>query len=166
MDTVFECLLSLLTGAVGEKVKNEKDDSAQQWRDRAAAGNAYSQPNTRELERNNGTSGVPWGGLSMRHVVERGWARDQEVTQQRSLEASAYFTQASTPGLQTKAGYYGTQYGGVQDPSSYLQDQHFQARAEPMMQGAHIRAPREEGGLSTGSYTLRSSMAASLRNMP
>jgi hypothetical protein len=116
----------LLTSATGKKAKSRTDGPAQQQsRDRAAAGNAYSQPNPQEMERTSEISGVPWGSFNMRYIIERGQAREQEVAEQIGRELSASFTQRSMQGLQTSAACYGSAYGGVDNPPSYLQDQQY-----------------------------------------
>jgi hypothetical protein len=117
---------TLLTSATGEKAKSRTDGPAQQKsRDRAAAGNAYSQPNPQEMERTSDLSGVPWGSLNMRHIIERGQARELEVAEQRSRKLSASYTQRSTQGLQTSAACYCSADGRVDNPPSYLQDQQY-----------------------------------------
>ena len=88
----------ILTSLSGEKVKTEKEDLTQHSQDRAVAGNAYSQLNPRDMKPSSDDSGVPWGSFSMKHIIERGRAREQDILQQRS-------GRASMQGLQSSAGY-------------------------------------------------------------
>jgi hypothetical protein len=72
----------------GEKAKAAREESILQSQNEAAAGNAYSQPDPTQLGPDNGHSGLPWGGVSIRHVVELGQSREQ--SRHRTLEMSSY----------------------------------------------------------------------------
>jgi hypothetical protein len=110
-----------------------------QSQNQAAAGNAYTQPNPRELERNNDLSGVPWGSLNMRHVFERG----QQAAQQGNRTPSSYSSQATAAEPTSSSGYYGTFASAEQEVSYYYDNQ--------QSQGQNVSNPQAYRGNYSGA---------------
>ena len=107
----------------GEKTKIAREESIRHSQNQAAARNAYSHPDPRDLQHGNASSGLPWGGVSIKHVVERGKEREQQ-TARRSREGSvAYDSRGGGGGGGDRGGslsYYGSERGGRGDSySSY-----------------------------------------------
>ena len=72
----------------GEKGKRQKEDEARIAENQHAAGSAYAAPNPTDLARNANPSGLPWGSVSLEHVVEAGKAKEKQ-SQQASREGSS-----------------------------------------------------------------------------
>ena len=72
----------------GEKEKRKREDDARIAENQQAAGSAYAAPNARDLAPNANPAGLPWGSVSIKHVLEAGKAKEQRV-QQASREGSA-----------------------------------------------------------------------------
>ncbi|MCJ1281988.1 hypothetical protein MMC26_001311 [Xylographa opegraphella] len=77
----------------GEKEKRKREDDARIAENQQAAGSAYAAPNARDLAPNANPVGLPWGSVSIKHVLEAGKAKEQKV-QQASREGSAAPTSA------------------------------------------------------------------------
>lgn len=52
------------------------------------AASAYEPPDPAKLQGNDEVSGLPWGGLSIKHVVEAGKAKQERDSLQASRESS------------------------------------------------------------------------------
>jgi hypothetical protein len=97
----------------GEKTKIAREESIRDSQNQAAARNAYSQPDPRDLQHGNGSSGLPWGGVSIKHVVERGKEREQQSAR-RSRESSVAYGGGSD-----SRGGYSSERGGRGDSYSH-----------------------------------------------
>ncbi|MCJ1431757.1 hypothetical protein MMC27_001112 [Xylographa pallens] len=71
-----------------EKEKRKREDDVRIAENQQAAGSAYAAPNARDLAPNANPVGLPWGSVSIKHVLEAGKAKEQRV-QQASREGSA-----------------------------------------------------------------------------
>ncbi|MCJ1317484.1 hypothetical protein MMC15_002809 [Xylographa vitiligo] len=71
-----------------EKEKRKREDDARIAENQQAAGSAYAAPNARDLAPNANPAGLPWGSVSIKHVLEAGKAKEQRE-QQASREGSA-----------------------------------------------------------------------------
>lgn len=92
-----------------EKQKEHKERAERDGRNQEHAGSSYRVPDPRELGPDNDElSGLPWGGVSMRHVVARGHESE-------TRRGSARDTQT-----QDNAQYYNT-YSGYHTSSSQKQ---------------------------------------------
>ena len=65
----------------GEKTKEQKEASERDARNQRSAGLAYTTPDPAYMDADFELSGLPWGSLSLRYVVEKGNAREREVHQ-------------------------------------------------------------------------------------
>jgi hypothetical protein len=79
---------TMLTNLEGEKEKKKRDDEVRVAENQQVAGSAYTAPDARDLARNANPAGLPWGSVSLKHVVETGKAKE-ELAQQVSREGSA-----------------------------------------------------------------------------
>jgi hypothetical protein len=70
-------------------VKEQKEEADRDTENNRRAGSAYASPDADELETSQNLSGLPWGGISMKHVVEKGRIKDNN-SQQSSRENSVY----------------------------------------------------------------------------
>jgi hypothetical protein len=53
------------------------------------AGSAYATPEPENIDTSQALSGLPWGGISMRHIVEKGKSKEQS-SQRNSRESSVH----------------------------------------------------------------------------
>ena len=105
----------------GEKTKIAREESIRDSQNQAAARNAYSQPDPRDLQHGNASSGLPWGGVSIKHVVERGKEREQQSAR-RSRESSVAYGAGSDSrgGRESSVSYgYSSERGGRADSYSH-----------------------------------------------
>lgn len=72
-----------------EKTKEQKEANERDAKNRQSAGLAYSTPDPGDMGTDYELSGLPWGSLSLKHVVERGNARERD-SQRGSQQASYY----------------------------------------------------------------------------
>ena len=61
----------------GEKTKREREDEACIAANQNVAGSAYAAPDARDLAANANPAGLPWGSVSIKHVVEAGKKKEQ-----------------------------------------------------------------------------------------
>jgi hypothetical protein len=119
------CLSSNLTpfGVPGEKAREQKDRAQREAQNQQLAGSAYHIPDPDDFslaDDSGDLSGLPWGGISMRHVVSRGHASASAGQHTHSHHSG---TNVSTPGPAVgpvdQALYNMNPYGGypVQDSS-------------------------------------------------
>jgi hypothetical protein len=78
-----------LTLETGEKAKEKRETEERDAENQQRAGLAYITPRSGDIVADSNLSGLPWGGVSMRHIIERGQTREAE-SQQGSQELS-YF---------------------------------------------------------------------------
>jgi hypothetical protein len=64
--------ITLTPNITGEKAKEQKEKSERDSRNQQYAGSSYHVPDPSELLDADDCSGLPWGSISMRHVVARG----------------------------------------------------------------------------------------------
>ncbi|KAH7072888.1 hypothetical protein BKA63DRAFT_53099 [Paraphoma chrysanthemicola] len=74
-----------------DKAKEQKEEADREAENRRRAGSSYASPEPEDIETNHNLSGLPWGGISMKHVVETGKNKEQS-SQQSSRENSVYRT--------------------------------------------------------------------------
>lgn len=74
---------------VGDKLKEQKEETDREIDNRRRAGSAYASPEPDDLDAGQNLSGLPWGGISMKHVVEAGKSKEQS-SQQSSRDESVY----------------------------------------------------------------------------
>jgi len=80
-----------------DKVREQKEDADREVENQRRAGSAYASPEPGDLDPGRELSGLPWGGLSMRHIVETGKTKEQN-SQQSSRENSVYAAASRTGG--------------------------------------------------------------------
>ncbi|KAK4148143.1 uncharacterized protein C8A04DRAFT_23940 [Dichotomopilus funicola] len=108
-----------------EKAREQKDRAARDAQNQQHAGSSYHIPDPEDFTLDDGgdLSGLPWGGLSMRHVVTRGHASASTGHHTHSHHSgntggsSSIIHQAtSTPGPVDQALYHMTPYGYTAPP--------------------------------------------------
>ncbi|KAI4941893.1 hypothetical protein J4E86_010404 [Alternaria arbusti] len=55
-----------------DKVKEQKEETERDDENQRQAGSAYASPEPEKMDARQVLSGLPWGGISMRHIVETG----------------------------------------------------------------------------------------------
>jgi hypothetical protein len=56
----------------GEKAREQKEASDRSAEDQRQAGGSYSAANPGDLDTGSGEEGLPWGSISLRHIVATG----------------------------------------------------------------------------------------------
>ncbi|KAF2452486.1 hypothetical protein BDY21DRAFT_294556 [Lineolata rhizophorae] len=80
-----------------KKQKEQREDDAREQENQRRAGSAYATAEAGELDSGTNLSGLPWGGMSMKHIVETGKTKEQH-SQQSSRENSVYAAASRTGG--------------------------------------------------------------------
>ncbi|KAF2810163.1 uncharacterized protein BDZ99DRAFT_358008, partial [Mytilinidion resinicola] len=86
-----------------DKVREQKEDAEREGENQRRAGSAYASPEPGDLDPGRELSGLPWGGISMRHIVETGKTKEQH-SQQSSRENSVYAAASRTGGSSRRLG--------------------------------------------------------------
>ena len=73
----------LLTYRAGEKVRQQREESERNAENQRRAGGSYSTAEPEEVD--SGEEGLPWGSISLRHVITAGRTKEQS-----SRESSIY----------------------------------------------------------------------------
>lgn len=90
--------LKTLTDAVlGDKVREQKEEAERDVENQRRAGSSYASPDPGDIDQGRDLSGLPWGGISMRHIVEAGKTKEQN-SQRSSRESSVYAAASRTGG--------------------------------------------------------------------
>ncbi|KZF26898.1 hypothetical protein L228DRAFT_265249 [Xylona heveae TC161] len=71
-----------------DKQKKKKEDEVRARDNQERAGAAYTVPDSEDLEADVDLPGLPWGGVSLKYVIEQGKARQSEM-KEASRETSA-----------------------------------------------------------------------------
>jgi hypothetical protein len=82
---------------VGDKLKEQKEETDREVENQRRAGSAYASPEPDEVESSQTLSGLPWGGISMKHVIATGKSKEQS-SQHSSREDSVYGSASRTGG--------------------------------------------------------------------
>ena len=61
----------------GDKQKDQKEETDRHGVNQRRAGSSYVSPEPEEIESDHNLSGLPWGGISMRYIVESGKTKEQ-----------------------------------------------------------------------------------------
>lgn len=80
-----------------DKVREQKEDTEREMENQRRAGSSYTSPEPGDMDQGSELSGLPWGGLSMRHIVETGKSKEQS-SQRSSRENSVYAAASRTGG--------------------------------------------------------------------
>lgn len=72
---------------VGDKVRQQKEEADRQAANERFAAGAYAAPGPDDVE-NAEESGLPWGSISLKHIIRTGQAKEQS-SWETSLQAAA-----------------------------------------------------------------------------
>ncbi|KAF3039976.1 hypothetical protein E8E11_004391 [Didymella keratinophila] len=75
------------------KAREQREDAEREVENQRKAANSYTPPEASQLEDHHNLSGLPWGGISFRHVVATGQEKERS-SQQSSRENSVYAMRA------------------------------------------------------------------------
>lgn len=89
--------MDILTCPVGDKVREQKEEQEREVENQRRAGSSYTSPDPENIDQTRNLSGLPWGGISMKHIVETGKTRE-EKSQRSSRESSVYAAASRTGG--------------------------------------------------------------------
>lgn len=88
--------MSTTDDLTGDKAREQKEEAEREAENQRRAGGSYTSPDPRHIDQSRDLSGLPWGGVSMRHIVETG--KTQEEKSQRSSRDSSVYAAASRTG--------------------------------------------------------------------
>ena len=69
---------------LGERSRQRREEEERDRGNAQHAGLAYEVPNPEDLDQNQDVSGLPWGSLSLKHVVETGKAKEERESREGS----------------------------------------------------------------------------------
>jgi hypothetical protein len=72
-----------------QETKSRSKRTDRELENQRRAGSAYASPEPEDIETGHNLSGLPWGGISMKFVVEKGKSKEQG-SRQSSRENSVY----------------------------------------------------------------------------
>ncbi|CAO2649005.1 Nn.00g099540.m01.CDS01 [Neocucurbitaria sp. VM-36] len=83
-----------------DKVKEQKEETEREAENQRRAGSSYASPEPENIDNNPTLSGLPWGGISLKHIVETGKNKEQSSQQssRESRENSVYGSASQTGG--------------------------------------------------------------------
>lgn len=82
---------------VGDKVRERNEEKDREAENQRRAAGSYASPEPGEIDPGRDLSGLPWGGISMRHIVQSGKTKEQN-SQRSSRENSVYAAASRTGG--------------------------------------------------------------------
>lgn len=97
----------------GDKAKEAKERQDREVQDRTHASHAYQTPEPGEMGTDDELSGLPWGSLSLKHVVSRG--KEKEASSRRGSRRD------------DRRSYYGGSAYGTQEPIYGESDAYYEA---------------------------------------
>jgi hypothetical protein len=62
----------------GDKAREQKEASERSAEDQRQAGGSYSTANPDDLDAGSGEEGLPWGSISLRHIVSTGRSKEKD----------------------------------------------------------------------------------------
>lgn len=71
------CEHGLMT--TGDKAREQKEASERSAEDQRQAGGSYSTANPDDLDTGSGEEGLPWGSISLRHIVSTGRSKEKNL---------------------------------------------------------------------------------------
>ncbi len=72
----------------GEKVRQQREEDERNTENQRNAAGSYTTPEPEKIDEGSGEEGLPWGSISMRHVIDTGRAKEQS-SRETSLYAAA-----------------------------------------------------------------------------
>lgn len=70
----------------GDKIREQKEEAEREVENQKRAGGSYVPPEPANIETDHTLSGLPWGGISMKYIVEQGRRREQMARQSSCLD--------------------------------------------------------------------------------
>ena len=71
------CEYRLMT--TGDKAREQKEASERSAEDQRQSGGSYSAANPDDLDTGSGEEGLPWGSISLRHIVSTGRSKEKDL---------------------------------------------------------------------------------------
>lgn len=93
----------------GDKAKDQKERQDREAENRAHASASYQTPEPRDMGTDDELSGLPWGSLSLKHVVSKGRAREEESRRGSRRDEDRSYYEAQEPAGEVydeRDGYY------------------------------------------------------------
>ena len=87
----------------GEKAREQREDAEREAENLLRAGSAYASPEPGDLDPGHELEGLPWGGPSLRHIVESGKSKEQ--ASQRSSREPSVLAAAAAAAAASQAGW-------------------------------------------------------------
>lgn len=100
----------MLTNNPGGKVKEQKERAEREAKDKEHAGNSYRIPEPDDIDAEPELSGLPWGSVSLSHIVARG----HEVESRKSSGRGTYLEDSFA-----SQNYSSSYHSGMRQTASY-----------------------------------------------
>ena len=107
----------------GDKAKDAKERADRDAENRAHAGHSYHTPDAGEMGTDDELSGLPWGSMSLKHVVAKGKAREEESRRGSKRDERSHYGDSSQYGGQyeSREAQYDTQETIYDQPDAYYE---------------------------------------------
>jgi hypothetical protein len=63
---------------IGEKAREQKEATERSAEDQRRAGGSYCAADPSDLDTGSGEEGLPWGSISLRHIVSTGRSKEKD----------------------------------------------------------------------------------------
>jgi hypothetical protein len=60
-------------------MKQEKEETERRVENQRRAGSSYASPEPEKIDTSPALSGLPWGGISMKHIIEIGKSKERSL---------------------------------------------------------------------------------------
>lgn len=70
----------------GDKIKEQKEEAERELENQKRAGGSYVPPEPGSIDTDYTLSGLPWGGISIKYIMEQGKRSEQIARQSSSLD--------------------------------------------------------------------------------
>ncbi|KAH7336541.1 hypothetical protein BKA65DRAFT_35667 [Rhexocercosporidium sp. MPI-PUGE-AT-0058] len=105
-----------------DKAKETKERQDRDAENQAHAGHSYNTPDPGEMGTDDDLSGLPWGSLSLKHVVSKGRAKEEESRRgSRTREDRSHY-ESQEPVYDQQDGYYEADSTYYEEPDRVYYD--------------------------------------------
>ncbi|KAG4431821.1 hypothetical protein IFR05_012703 [Cadophora sp. M221] len=105
-----------------DKAKETKERQERDAENQAHAGHSYNTPNPGEMGTDDELSGLPWGSLSLKHVVSKGRAKEEESRRGSRTHEDRSHYESQEPVYDQQDGYYEADSTYYEDPDRAYYD--------------------------------------------
>lgn|SRR5690348_9801446 len=108
--------------AIGDKAKETKERQERDAENRAHAGHSYHTPDPSEMGADDELSGLPWGSLSLKHVVSKGKSKESDSRRGSRRDEDRSHYESREPVYSERDAYYEGESAYYEDPDRAYYD--------------------------------------------